>query len=189
MTKPFKLECHCGFTTEDPQALTDHMLTNPDHFGDLKPEPETGDVADLSQLFGMVQAFAAGGELPEGAEVTPMSEQDILDDEELSDEDKQAILGRVAQIEAGRQAKTTPWVDGEERLVWTITNPDRPYRFDVSLIGGQPRGLVRVYREPAHVLLREEPIDLETICVFASENDAHIEAFLERLIADVEAQQ
>ena len=102
MTKPpLKLACSaCAFTTTDAAAFADHMVQQPDHFGTFALGPESGDLKELGELLATLQAHVTtGAALPEGTTVRPVSEQDILDDEELSDDDKALIIRRVRAID------------------------------------------------------------------------------------------
>jgi len=100
MADPFKLVCSvCDFTTQDPAAFAEHMVAYPDHLGTFPIDAESGDLAELAKVLGILQRAADGGALPEGMEINPISEQDILDDDELSEEDKATILARLREFD------------------------------------------------------------------------------------------
>jgi hypothetical protein len=102
-----KLACPCGFATEDPQAFLDHCLAT-QHIG-LEADPESGDVSALGEMFAQIQAFATAKAqgldvvLPEGMEMNRLSREDILTDDELSEEQKQEILERLDALERKRE--------------------------------------------------------------------------------------
>jgi len=102
MEKPFTLvcgECHAAFATAD--AMADHLLET--RHMNLPIDAESGDVREFVKAFEAIQAFAANPDLPlpEGMEINRISDDDILADEDLSDEDKAAILGRHGRILSG----------------------------------------------------------------------------------------
>jgi len=104
-TDPFKLGCHCGFLTTDPQAFLDHCLTT-QHI-EIEPGAETGALEELTQMFATLQRFdpTSDQELPEGMEINPVSEDDILNDDELTDEEKAEILARFAAFDDDKKGE------------------------------------------------------------------------------------
>ena len=102
MEKPFTLvcgECHAEFATAE--AVVDHLLET--RHMNIPIDAESNDVREFVKAFEMIQAFAANPDLPlpEGMEINRISDDDILADEDLSDEDKAAILGRHGRILSG----------------------------------------------------------------------------------------
>jgi hypothetical protein len=98
--KKMMLKCHCGFSAETPRAFLDHALaTKHVEFAGVE---ESGFLAELEEMIGTILAHSADPttELPAGAEIRQLTEEDILDDEDLTDEQKREILGRFAAAQA-----------------------------------------------------------------------------------------
>lgn len=108
--KPFGLACHCGFTADQPEVFIDHCLTTK-HIELPEGVSDGAGLAEFIEIFGLIQRIsaqeAAGEvvELPEGMEIRPVTEADILDDDDLPDEVKQELLRRMdaAQQHAKRE--------------------------------------------------------------------------------------
>ena len=95
------LVCHCGFETTDAAAFLDHCLTT----GHIKVPLGDGDdstTADALEMLKTVQRMAENPEAPLPEHVTGfrrVTAEDILGDDELSDEQKREILDRFADVE------------------------------------------------------------------------------------------
>ena len=76
-----------------------------------------------------------------------------------------------------------PWLDGTERVAWVLTEPALQLRAEVSLVMGEVRGIVRLYRLP-RALVYEKPIGLEEIVLFASDRQDLVDAFMEALVKE-----
>jgi hypothetical protein len=98
--KPFALvcaECHASFETAE--GMTDHLLAT--RHMNVPVDADGGGLQGFIEMLTMLQEFAAAGpdaELPEGVEIRPVSEQDILDDDEIPDEAKPDILRKMSGI-------------------------------------------------------------------------------------------
>jgi len=94
MPTPITLNCHvCGFTTTDPDAFAAHMAETK-HLGDVPIQPESGDLAELAKVLGMIQ----GGihlhpeDLPDGMEIRRITREDIENDPDLDDAERARVL-------------------------------------------------------------------------------------------------
>jgi hypothetical protein len=100
-----KLACHCGFESDIVRAFVDHCLETR-HLGfDLGADAaESGALAELETVLATIQQHAGAVQrgvelpLPEGVEIRPISREEILADEELSEDEKREILDRFDAI-------------------------------------------------------------------------------------------
>jgi hypothetical protein len=101
-------ECHAKFDTAE--GMMDHLLVT--RHMDVPVNAESGAVQEFIEVLTMLQQFGGAGlgaELPSGMEIRALSEQDILDDDELSDEAKADILRKIAGIEVRRASDEEQW--------------------------------------------------------------------------------
>jgi hypothetical protein len=96
--EPFKLVCHCGFESHDAAAFVDHLLAT--RHIDVGEATEDGSVAELVEIFKTIQASGANPDapLPEGMEARAISREDILSDDDMSEEEKHALLARLDAV-------------------------------------------------------------------------------------------
>jgi hypothetical protein len=100
-----KLACHCGFSAETPQAFLDHCLETK-HIAFPVGDGDDGQIADLLAMLTDLQAAASQPDdatLPDHMEIRPVSREDILADDELTDDQKHDLLTRVDLIEKRRR--------------------------------------------------------------------------------------
>src|SRR5262245_47492317 len=97
--KKMSLVCPCGFSSEDAQTFLDHMLST-QHLN-LPVGAEGAGLAEVMTILGTIQQMGDPGfdpeRLPEGMELRHLSEEDILSDDELTDEEKAQILQGLQQ--------------------------------------------------------------------------------------------
>jgi len=98
------LHCPCGFNTHNPEAFAEHMLVT-QHTGDVEVEAESGNLAELTTMLGMIQRMGdpEAGELPEGMSIRRMSREDVLADDDLSEEEKAQILAAFDDDDPGAE--------------------------------------------------------------------------------------
>ena len=107
----FKLGCPCGFLTDDPQAFLDHCLAtqhvefpfpcDADNVAVVSGEA----VKELLEAFAAIQNHAAGhGPLPDGMEIRPVTEAEILMDDDLPDDVKQDLLSTFAGFQKRKES-------------------------------------------------------------------------------------
>jgi hypothetical protein len=100
-----KLACHCGFESDTAQGRVDQCLETR-HLGfDLGAgAAESGALAELETVLSTIQQHASAVQrgvelpLPDGVEIRPISREEILADEELSEDEKREILDRFDAI-------------------------------------------------------------------------------------------
>jgi hypothetical protein len=102
--KPFALVCaECDASFETAAGMMDHLLVT--RHMDVPVDADSGDLQEFIEVLTLLQHFADAGpdaELPEGVEIRPVSEQDILDDDELPDEVKAEFLRKMSGIRVRR---------------------------------------------------------------------------------------
>jgi len=89
------------------------------------------------------------------------------------------------------QKAPPPWPDGTEKVVWTLIEAEQHLIAEVSLIMGEPVGVVRVFRLPhgdvsEKTLIYEKPIGLIEIAMFAADREDLITTFMEAVVKEAQ---
>jgi hypothetical protein len=163
--QPIRLGCgQCAETFDTPDQFVDHLLVT--RHMDIPVDAETDDVRELVTMFTQIQAIANGAPVPEGASMRKISEADIEDDDELTDEHKADLL---AWMREPIRLPLSPLPDPETEVLGLRAQGEDGRTCELWLTKGEPRGELRGHQHGE--LKWRHPIGLHEIALFKAAAD------------------